>query len=150
MAKDTQASPSTATTPRDAHSHRRLQENWRKLGCEFSDSFWWKNMFLNTFTLSFSFLWKTTTLSEKKVCLFSLILTPGSGQGGLRNILPVTDLLPKDTSASGLKGKTGSDVPGRPTTSSYLAKGKLFLMVQKTLCRANTMMTEPGWTDTTC
>jgi len=48
----------------------------RSGGGEFSDSFWWQNGFLNTFTTSFFFLWKTTVLSENEVCLFSLIQTP--------------------------------------------------------------------------
>ena len=69
---------------------------------------------------------------------------------GLRSILPVTDLLSKDTLASGLKGKAGGEVPGTPRTSSFFAKGKLSLMVQKILCRATIMTMEPGWTDTTC
>lgn len=69
---------------------------------------------------------------------------------GLRNILPVTDLLPKGTSASGLEGKMNVDMPGRPTASSHFAKGKLFLTVLKTLCRAKVMTMDPGWTDTIC
>lgn len=68
----------------------------------------------------------------------------------LRSILPVTDLLPKDTSASGLEGKGGGEVPGSPRTSSFFANRKLPLMVQKTLCRAKIMTMEPGWTDTAC
>lgn len=40
----------------------------------------------------------------------------------LRSILAVTDFLPMDTSASGLKGKAGGEVPGEPEPLHFFLK----------------------------
>lgn len=137
MMTDTWAYLSTTTSPLDACSHQQLQESRRPEECE---TCWWQNGFLNNSTINFVFLWKPTFLSENSLVFFidvdplrwiGKLSKPGCG---LRSILQhSTNLLPKDALASVLKWKPGGGVPERPRASSFLAKEKSSLMVQKTL-----------------